>query len=70
MVEDNSIWSGIMKVRYGDIRKRLWGCEAQNSKHKESIWWRDIMVLSEDPQGVISNIRAKLGDCKQIMFWK
>ncbi|XP_058771408.1 uncharacterized protein LOC131644827 [Vicia villosa] len=59
-----------MKERYGDVRKRLWGGEANNPSQKESIWWRDIIELSEDLNGATSKIRAKLGDGKQILFWK
>lgn len=30
MVEENGIWSGMLKVRYVNVRKRMWGCEKIN----------------------------------------
>lgn len=70
LVEDYAIRSGIMKVRYGDIMRRIWGCETRNSNLKGLIWWRDIMAICEDPNGALAKFRVKLGDGHHTMFWK
>lgn len=70
LVEDEAIWWGILKVRYGDIRRRLWGCQSHNPLSKESNWWKDIMCLCEASKGVIPNIRSTIINGKDILFWK
>ncbi|XP_058741662.1 uncharacterized protein LOC131614050 [Vicia villosa] len=69
LVEEDSIWNGVMKHRYGELRSRLWNCDAGSYGVKDSLWWRDLIVLCANPHGIIHNIRVKIGNGSVAIFW-
>ncbi|XP_058774824.1 uncharacterized protein LOC131649096 [Vicia villosa] len=69
MVEEEAIWCGFMNVRYGDLRSRMWNIDGGSCGPKDSIWWKDLMGLCVDSQGIINKLSVKLGNGEVAGFW-
>lgn len=57
-----------MKVRYDDLRSRLWSSEVGRYESKNYFWWRDLVVLCANPRGILHNITFKIGICNVAQF--
>ncbi|CAI8598593.1 unnamed protein product [Vicia faba] len=68
--EKGTIWEGLMQERDEDLNKRLWLHDEVGYKPKDSNWWRDIMLLCDNPLGILKKISVKLGDGRKVPFWK
>ncbi|XP_058785055.1 uncharacterized mitochondrial protein AtMg00310-like [Vicia villosa] len=66
--EENAIWSGVLRGRYGDTRSGMWGNDAIGSVSKESLGWRYIMELCGEKERVIKKITSRLGEGNTILF--
>lgn len=69
-IRESTILKGEMEARYGDIRKRMWIQDDIGTIANESLWWKDLMLLRNEPHGVMKKVTAKLGNGNIILFWK
>ncbi|XP_058726932.1 uncharacterized protein LOC131598334 [Vicia villosa] len=56
--------------RYGDVRERILKGAEYTPNNSDSLWWRDVMAVCEEPHGILSKIYVKLGDGNIALFWK
>ncbi|XP_058775405.1 uncharacterized protein LOC131649670 [Vicia villosa] len=69
LVEEEAIWYGVIKERYGDLKSRLWNCEDGFYDSKDSFWSRNLMELCTNHQGILYNMTVKVGNENVTQFW-
>lgn len=45
--EENNIWSGLIKFRYGPVHRKILNPEGESCSKKDSIWWRDLISVEK-----------------------
>jgi hypothetical protein len=65
-------WNELLRFRYGSPVANFLHNEGKERLKHASIWWRDVWNLGCELEGgwFGDNIRSKLGDGNDIVFWK
>jgi hypothetical protein len=70
-MDENSIWSDLIKFRYGPVRKKFLDPEGVICSKMDSIWRRDVVSIGRESE-YGSNWFAiiKPGDGETLRFWE
>ncbi|XP_058749275.1 uncharacterized protein LOC131622266 [Vicia villosa] len=69
--EDNALWKNILEAKYGAMHERILFKIKRSPLSRKSIWWRDLMQLSEEREECSFGqmVLIKLGDGVKTPFW-
>ncbi|XP_058768826.1 uncharacterized protein LOC131642615 [Vicia villosa] len=73
LVEDDAVWSGILRSRYGNVKRKILIGDSSVVEKINSIWWRDILLSDNYVFLLNSNfpgaVICELGNGINIPFW-
>jgi hypothetical protein len=69
--DEEASWTELLRFRYGSVPSLLLGGVHGTNRHKESIWWKDILANGRDfaDDWFRSNVGCNVGDGRKIGFW-
>jgi hypothetical protein len=69
--DEEASWTELLRFRYGSVPSLLLGGVHGTNRHKESIWWKDILANGRDfaDDWFRSNVGCNVEDGRKIGFW-